>query len=187
MNTIDLKLAMKRLADADEEYRRAKRDMEAIVRAEVKERIEKYKAKRDLLAFAAKQAGGSPTMIAREGLHTTNRSTAYEAIAAGEALSPDAPIVSIETGEVVAEFGWTNDGYLLVRPDAETLAPVLAALGLEPGDHSAIFELVGDRLQPITPLWTAETGRNPVAALVLGPNAEYRDRVLGWAAGKVAA
>lgn len=80
-------LALERLADADEEYRHAKRDFEAILRAEVKERLAKFKAKRDLLAFAAKQAGATPTMIARDGLHTTNRSSAYEAIANGEAIS----------------------------------------------------------------------------------------------------
>lgn len=186
-HVIDQKLALKRLADADDEYREMKRDLEAIVRAEVKTRLEESKNKRDMLAYAAKQAGLTPTIIAREGLHTTNRTTAYEAIAHGEAISPNAPIVSIETGKVVAEFDWTEEGYLLVRPDSETLAPVLAALDLEAGDHTATFELVGDRLMPITPIWTPETGRNPVVALVAGPNADYRTRVLEWAGAKVAA
>lgn len=85
--TANQKLALERLAEADEQYRHAKRDLEAILRAEVKERLEKFKAKRDLLAFAAKQAGATPTMIAHDGLHTTNRSSAYEAIANGEAIS----------------------------------------------------------------------------------------------------
>lgn len=80
-------LALKRLSDADDEYRQAKRYAESIVRAEVHERIEKYKHKRDLRAFEAKQAGATPTMIARDGLHTTNRSSAYQAIAAGEAIA----------------------------------------------------------------------------------------------------
>lgn len=80
-------LALQRLSDADDEYRQAKRHAESIVRAEVHERIEKYKHKRDLRAFEAKQAGATPTMIARDGLHTTNRSSAYEAIAAGEAIA----------------------------------------------------------------------------------------------------
>ncbi|MBQ9917128.1 MAG: hypothetical protein IJO71_08010 [Microbacterium sp.] len=99
-------LALKRLSDADDEYRQAKRYLEAIVRAEVKDRIEKYKHKRDLLAFAAKQAGATPTMIARDGLHTTNRSSAYEAIAAGEAIAgwfSDDGVVPAAAGDEVSE------------------------------------------------------------------------------------
>lgn len=81
-------LALKRLSDADNEFRHMKLALDRIVRAEVKERLRQARDMRDHLAYAAHQAGLTPTIIAREGLHTTNRSSAYEAISNGETLLP---------------------------------------------------------------------------------------------------
>jgi hypothetical protein len=105
-------LALKRLSDADDDYRQMKRYAESIVRAEVHERIEKYKHKRDLRAFEAKQAGATPTMIARDGLHTTNRSSAYEAIAAGEVIAgwfSDDGAVPVAAEDLVSESVQNGD------------------------------------------------------------------------------
>lgn len=105
-------LALKRLSHADDEYRQMKRYAESIVRVEVQERIEKYKHKRDLRAFEAKQAGATPTMIARDGLHTTNRSSAYEAIAAGEAIAgwfSDDAAVPVPAEDLVSEHVQNGD------------------------------------------------------------------------------
>jgi len=186
-NDIEKKLSLKRLADKDDEIRTLRDQIAETIRIRVKEELALQVAKRDMLAYAARQAGNTVTAIANVGLHTTNRTTAYDAIARGQALSPDAPVISTTDGEVLSEFTWNADGTITIRPDAETLTPVLEALGIEPGEHEAIFELNEGRLLPVTPIYVEGVGRHPVVALVIGPNPEYRNRALAWAEDKVAA
>lgn len=174
---------LQRIVDARDTLGRLRRSLEQELREQLEAQISDARDRLAVAAYHGHQSGLSISEIALEGMGTKNRLTARTAIDRGAHLVG----LTAPTDAASAEFRWTNEGQIEVRPDAETLAPVLTALGLEPGDHSAVFELIGDRLQPVTPLWTPETGRNPVAALVLGPNTEYRERVLGWATSKAAA
>lgn len=172
-----VKPELQRIIDARDTLFRLRRDLERELREQVKSHISEAQDRLAVAAYHARESGISISEIANEGMQTKNRATARDAIARGAHLVG----LTARPDTVSAEFRRMKEGQFEVRPDAETLAPVLTALGLEPGDHSALFELVGGRLQPVTPLWTPETGRNPVAALVLGPNTAYRNRLMEWA------
>lgn len=168
---------LQRIIDAHDTLFRLRRDLERELREQMKSRISEAQDRLAVAAYRARESGISISEIANEGMQTKNRATARDAIARGAHLVGLTAPPDTES----AEFRRMKEGRVEVRPDTETLAPVLAALEMQPGDHSAIFELREDRVLPITPLWTPETGRNPVAALVLGPNREYRDRLIEWA------
>jgi hypothetical protein len=168
---------LQRIMDAHETLGQLRRSLERELREQLEARISDARDRLAVAAYYGHKSGLSISAIATQGMQTKNRLTARAAIDRGAHLAD----LTAPSDATSAEFRWTGQGQILVCPDSESLAPVLAALRLEPGEHSATFELVDGRILPVTPPWTAETGRNPVSALVLGPNAEYRERLLNWA------
>lgn len=79
------------LAEADDDFRRARDEVEDRVvefRARLlRESVEPLMERRDMLAYLAKQEGVSVTDISHTGMKTRARRDAYAAIERGEALA----------------------------------------------------------------------------------------------------
>ncbi|KZE41405.1 hypothetical protein [Microbacterium sp. T32] len=187
--TLQQSLAIQAVKKADEDYRALRKVVEATVRAEIAKRTQEASDNVARATWAARQAGVGPTRLAREAFGHEGRATVYRYLARGGELAGDTPTVVSAADEVVSEFEWVQPGVVRVQPAAATLAPLLAMLDIDGAGRAfwADFEVVDGRVLPLTEAWTAEEGRNPVVALVIGEDPTYRERVASWAAGKVAA
>lgn len=186
--TVQQTLALQAVKRAGDEYRAFRKAVEATVRAEIAERVQEASDKVARATYAARQAGLGPTRIAREAFGHEGRTTVYRYLARGEELAGDSPTVVSAAEEVVSEFEWIQPGVIRVQPAAATLAPLLSMLDIDGAGRAfwADFEIADGRVLPLTEAWTAEEGRNPVVALVIGEDSTYRDRIVEWAS-KVAA
>ena len=180
---------LERLAEADLAWREAKLTLKKRIADAMETELHSLKVKRDTLAYEADLEGVPTAHIHKIGLHTSDRNTAYLAITEGSKYSTKAPAATEVVEE--SEFEQLPEGVIRIRPKAETLAPLLPLLGFEEGGLEPVLEadFVIDeegRLDPLTPIYTPENGRNPVIALVQGEQPDFRNRALEFA-GKVAA
>lgn len=177
--------AIERLSAANKELRRAKSSIRRRVDAAVRQAVEEamrteladLEREHDLLAYQAREAGAPVSRIAHDGMHTTYRTAAYEAIARGEQFAP--------TAIKHREFAWTDAGHLQVTPVAEALRPLLSLIDMDPEVfaanevlHSAVFDISQGGLMPLTPSFDETFGRHPVVALATDPT--YRAQILEW-------
>lgn len=188
--SLEQTLALQAVRQAEKDLQDMRKIVEATVRAEIAKRVQEASDKVSRAVYAAKQAGVGPTAIAREGFGITGRVTTYKHITRGQELAGHTPLViAAGTEEAVSEFEWVQPGVVRAQPSAAALAPIFEMLDIEPEGRAfwADFEVVDGRVIPLTAAWTAEEGRNPVVALVIGEDATYRDRIASWALGKVSA
>lgn len=167
-------------------YRERRAGLERELRARLLVELEQDGIRRDILAHRARVEGRSVGDIAEAlGVSRASRSVAYAAIENGSRYNPDDPTLTPRREER-AEFALSGDT-LIVTPDADTIAPILQALELAQAPDSAPFQAAfrvdsDGVLEPITPAWTEEGGRNPVVALVQAPGGAYLRRIREWLA-----
>lgn len=140
-----------------------------------------------MLAAQARQAGIPVNQIARYGLGTTARQTAYALIEEGERYSAPAAVPTTPTS-TTAEFAWADTARTEIRvtPTAADIEPYAKHARVEPGDYpSAIFRITatedGDAYaEAVTASLTDDGTPHPVVMLVQRDPA-YATRVVEWA------
>lgn len=151
---------LKRVADADDAWRAARKYKREEYLRKADEEIATYALVRDQAVYEAVRSGVAKSVVGRDGLGTTNPyavNEAYERVkSANEAGSPATPAQRFSWGRVIgknanAVYGWVLDA---TAPNMKSPSPV------DPLNHSAQpgFWVSVDRANGVTTVISTDAG-----------------------------